>query len=59
MVKKETVECKRCFGYGHWAIGTADPMGPMDFNGGGCPCQKCPACGSGRDDMKRGKRGMK
>ena len=39
-------KCKMCYGFGMWAIGAPNPMGPMDA-GEGMPTKKCPECGAG------------
>jgi len=39
-------KCKTCYGFGFWAIGAPNPMGPMDASDG-MPTKKCPECGAG------------
>ena len=50
-------KCTTCYGYGLWAMGYADPMGPMDARDG-CPTKKCPECGADfnpkKEDTKNG-----
>jgi len=38
-------ECKTCMGFGLWAWGDANPMGPMDASDG-TPTIACPECGA-------------
>ena len=37
--------CNYCYGFGMWAIGNPDPMGPMDAKDG-MPTKKCFSCKS-------------
>ena len=36
-------KCKICYGYGFWAWGPIQPMGPLDAEDG-MPTMKCPLC---------------
>jgi len=42
---KQKKDCKKCYGFGMWAIGDPSPMGPMDASDG-VPTIECPECGA-------------
>jgi hypothetical protein len=52
---KKIKKCKRCCGFGMWALGDACPMGPMDA-GDGCPTIACSSCGANKNPINKKKK---